>query len=76
MPSSTALLLPALAADARGSYDAGVSKATADDLALIEAEAGTFEASRRRIVLALAASPTAGTGRQPSGCRCVSTSRS
>ncbi len=54
MPSSTALLLPALAADARGSYDAGVSKATADDLALIEAEAGTFEASRRRIVLALA----------------------
>ena len=54
MPSSTALLAPRLAADAPGSYDARVSAATVDDLTLIESEAATLEASRRRIVLALA----------------------
>ena len=54
MPSSTALLAPRLAADAPGSYDARVSAATVDDLTLIESESATLEASRRRIVLALA----------------------
>ena len=60
MPSSTALLdrptlaSPVVAADARGSYDAGVSAATVDDLTLIEQDAVELERRRRRMVLALA----------------------
>ncbi len=55
MPSSTALLtLPVMAADARGSYDAGVSSATVDDLALIADDLAEVDRRRRRAVLALA----------------------
>ena len=50
MPSSTTLL----AADAPGSYDAGVSAATVDDLALLADKAAEVDAGRRAMVLALA----------------------
>ena len=60
MPSSTALLdrpasaLPVLAADVRGSWDAGVSAATVDDLTLIERRMCDADSARRDTVLALA----------------------